>query len=271
MPDSVLSVVADSSPLPIAVVDRDGKLLLANRALRFLVPAEALDEVHGADRFGFGRRLILPTRAGGAVALEVISTLEETGSWILRGEDPVGYGRGLAETAEAFILRPNTAKTLLGLHLARNGQRAHERDQTLALLFLEPLEPVGEPPSSAGLSEPASLPPLASLPPSASLDERLRANLRSVDDVLEQADGIRAIVAVVEDGRGAEALATRLLARLGQPVEGHDPPRWPGVRIGLAHGREPDGVGLEATARRALEQAASSNRSIVAIACPRPA
>ncbi|WP_222183778.1 hypothetical protein [Geminicoccus harenae] len=69
------------------------------------------------------------------------------------------------------------------------------------------------------------------------LDERLRASLRTVDHLLPQEDGLRAVVAVVSGAEGAETLAARLSALLAQPLAVAGAGRRFGVRIGLAHAR----------------------------------
>ncbi|WP_191059366.1 hypothetical protein, partial [Geminicoccus harenae] len=70
MAETLLDVVADSSPLPLVVLDPAGGVVLANRALRALVDEVVLQAGVALD--GRDGRVLLPGRHGGMVALEVI-------------------------------------------------------------------------------------------------------------------------------------------------------------------------------------------------------
>lgn len=256
MPDTVLRVVADSSPHPIAIVGADGALLLANRALRILVDEDALEDAVGHRWVAPQRRMIVPTRIGGAVALEAISPDDAHGSWILRGEDPV-FRHGLAEEAVAFLPEPAPDLPRLELELAHAARHAMELDRSVALLLLQPLD-IDRIADEEG--------PAAVQAALAWLDALLCRHVRAVDQMLVEDDGVRAIIAVVNGAAGAEMLATRLCGVLARPAPVEDSGRVLDVRIGLAHSHEPQPDRLALAARDALQEATRSKRPFVALA-----
>ncbi|HEX2525028.1 MAG TPA: hypothetical protein VHL31_01840 [Geminicoccus sp.] len=261
MSDTVLSVLANSSPLPIAIVAESGVLLVANRALRLLVDDEHLCDLGFGRDLSEGRRVIVRTRTGGALALEVIVVPDGTGSWILRGEDPARR-HGLAEEAAGFMAEPAGGQ-MLGLQLRQAAQRAQEQDRSVALLILRPF----------GLGAPA--PPAnedATDDTLALLDGFLIGKLRAADRLLPQDDGTRAIVAVVSGGDGAAALGSRLAGIFSQPIVLRGTRHPFGIHIGIAHADDADGIErLEGRAREALALAEDSCQPVLSITGPCPA
>ncbi|HWL67908.1 MAG TPA: hypothetical protein VNS22_05935 [Geminicoccus sp.] len=254
MAETLLDVVAESSPLPLAVLDPAGGVVLANRALRLLVDEAVL---HGRvaleERDG---RVLLPARHGGAVALEVIEPAGGGGRRVLRGETRRPPA-GLREEAGGFQFAAGDDLSPLGERLLHAARRAVEQDRAVALLLLEPLG-VGLLAAAFGLAAADAV--------LARLDERLRASLRTVDHLLPQEDGLRAVVAVVSGAEGAQTLAARLSAVLAQPLEMAGAERWLGVRIGLAHARVPDLTAMLPAARAALAQATSADERFISLA-----
>ena len=254
MSESILSVIADSSAQPIMVVSQDGKLILANKAVRSLVDEALLStSFHGAD---LAQGLRLPTRAGDELVFEPIGAAGQIEPWVMRGEVSARR-RGLAEEIGPYVAEPVEVPTILGLHLARAGQRALEQERSVALFFMEflGLEHV-EREDGPGAAEDAL----------ARLEERLRGNLRAVDVVMAQDDGTRAVVAVVSNAEGAEVVAARLSRALGTPLATGGTERIFGVRIGMALGTGLELAGLEAAARAALRQAENSKHPFVSLA-----
>ncbi|WP_159714385.1 diguanylate cyclase domain-containing protein [Geminicoccus flavidas] len=254
MAETLLDVVADSSPLPLAVLDPAGGVVLANRALRLLVNEAVLQGQVALD--GRDGRVLLPGRHGGAVALEVIELAGGGGRRVLRGETR-RQPTGLREETGGFQFPVGADLSPLDERLLRAARSAAEQDRAVALLLLEPL----------GMERlAAELGPAAADAALARLDERLRASLRTVDHLLPQEDGLRAVVAVVSGPEGAETLAVRLSTLLAQPLEVEGAERLFGVRIGLAHARAPDLAAILPAARAALAQAAMAGGRFVSLA-----
>jgi hypothetical protein len=254
MTDSVLDVLANSSPLPIAIIAENGALLVANRALRLMVDEENLREMGYWRDLSEGRRVIVRARGGSPLALEVIPVPDGTRTWILRGEDPA-CRYGLAEAGTGFMHEADTVGTVLDLHLRIASHRAREQDRSVVLILLRMLE----------IDRLASAGPSDVDDASAALDSRLTGSLRTADRLLPLEDTMRAVVAVVSDGDGAAILARRLAGIVAQPVMIRRAERVFGVRIGIAHTKGSDVARLEEQAREALRQAEASPRTILSI------
>jgi GGDEF domain-containing protein len=254
MTDIVLDVLANSSPLPIAIIAESGALIVANRALRLLVDEDDLREMGYGRDLSEGRRVIVRTRGGGPLALEVVPVPDGTRTWILRGEDPA-CRYGLAEAGTGFVHEANAVGSVLDVHLRIASQRAREQDRSVALILLRVLD--------IDRLAPAVLPYVDEAMDM--LDRRLAGNLRAADRLLPQDDVTRAVVAVVGDGDGAAILAHRLAGIFSQPVMLHGVERVFGVRIGIAHTRGFDVELLEKQAKEALRQAEASPRTFLSI------
>ena len=242
MSDTVLSVVADSSSLPIAVIGDDGRLLIANKALRRLVDDQVIEGGKHGHGLSSGRRVILPTRTGGALALNVIEAPDGSGGWILRGEEP-DRRSGMSEEAPFYLAEPDEGRTLLDMHLLHAAKRAVEQERSVGLLLLRPL----------GIDDPACDDDRAAIADAlAQFDRRLVANLRAADQLLVLDDGVRAVVAVVSDASGAATLAARIAALFAGPPLAHGTGLALAVQVGIGHADATDVLALDGLARADL-------------------
>lgn len=254
MTDTVLDLLANSSPLPIAIIAESGSLLVANRALRLLVDEDDLREMGYGRDLSEGRRVIVRTRGGSPLALEVVPVPDGTRTWILRGEDPACH-YGLAEAGTGFLHEADAVESVLDAHLRIASQRAHEQDGLVALiltrvLWIDRLAP-------AILSDVDDA--------MAVLDHRLADNLRAADRLLPYDDVTRAIVAVIGEGDDAAILVRRLGWIFGQPIMVRGVEQVFGVRIGIAHASRSAIALLEDQANAALRQAEDSPPSFLSI------